>query len=304
MNDGELKYPIQADFWHDLNEIAEAMLDDEGYKNIDSSKAVQQLINARYRCLVAKHRDIEQSDVFVCPSECIDALNLIKSKVVSGDNLTPFMTRSMKNASFKDGLLNVEHIYHFHLSTQIDKDGFMKRSGHLLMAYVDDDRFYMITIYKHNEQPFENQELINIIHRNWPELADKRKADGVIGLSYNVDDASYRLFRKANVNMLHENNGRVYGSLGDTVALDGTPLFVLDEEAVLKNMCSEIKYTMYSQDAQLHDLISSESGKSVAKMHFRLIELGAGICRVLEENTGIIVNHILQTDIFFCENNV
>lgn len=66
-----------------------------------------------------------------------------------------------------DLLLNDWGVHHLHLSTELDADGFVKRSKPLLFAVFKQDTAYLIDIFDHGG--WASDAIPEIILRNWPD---------------------------------------------------------------------------------------------------------------------------------------
>ncbi|WP_026894328.1 hypothetical protein [Clostridiisalibacter paucivorans] len=189
-----------------------------GYNSLDYHKAMKKIIPAY-------PRRVHYSKEFSCPDECKSALSKIVSAIESGKNLLPYMSKQTIRPSKNDGLLNDWNIHHFHLNEQLEKNTiFIKRSDWLLLAFVNDEAVYCLNVYSHRK-PYlwSHIKLIEIIYNNWPELIEKNKLEGIVGLTEKLDDKGYSMLRKANATTLVEiGENNVYGLIGGGYASDGS----------------------------------------------------------------------------------
>ena len=124
----------------------------------------------------------------------------------SGDTVMPFLSKEVNNTEPKkpDGLLWDYAMHHLHLSCEDDGDGFVKRSDWLLFAIVADRDVFFVDVRKHKDperQGFEwvRQDLLDIVHNNWPELTESRLLHGVTGSK--VSNAEKLAIRRKNANL-------------------------------------------------------------------------------------------------------
>ena len=134
---------------------------------------------------------------------------------VSGDTVMPFLTDRVTNTEKTDGLLWDYGMHHMHLSREPGKCGFVKRSDWLLFAIVADQDVFFVDLRKHKDperQGFEwvRQDLLDIVHNNWPELTESRLLHGVTGSE--VTNAEKLELRRKNVNLVlsHSRNRRYF----------------------------------------------------------------------------------------------
>lgn len=198
------------------------------------------------RLIFNKPRKIHKSNVFTCPRNLQDGLELLENKIENGENLRPHQSRLLQDLENKDGLLFDWDIHHFHLGTVIESDGFIKRTGPLLYALIDENNVYFIDILNHGQ--WTNQNLLNIIHQNWPDTIDnfRIKDSNVVGLEHNAADEEINALRRANINVLIEvQPGVIYiGPGGGLVASGHSGAAVnshLDNLTNLKDLENSIK---------------------------------------------------------------
>jgi hypothetical protein len=164
------------------------------------------------------------------------ALDEIVRQIEAGRDLTPFLSKrirtpyepvgirkkKMHQRKDRDLLLADWGIHHLHLSTTTEADGFVTRSGDLLLAVFTGSDAYLINIYPH--QAWALLDIVAILVRNWPEAGTLRAARFATGLSQQVTDEERLELRKAGVNQGLEIDGKVYSPPGQT--MDGTPVEV------------------------------------------------------------------------------
>lgn len=194
-----------------------------GYKDVNERDAVFQYFNLQKRQLEARPRRVLYSKEFICPDRYEQALKEFEEKCIEGKSLHPYMSSKLRFANYNDLLLNDWNIQHFHLTRRFNKDGSAKSSDYEIFAYVTDDAIYMIQVYNHQaEDLYSNQNMIRIIHDNWPKLIEKNHLKGVTGLEEKIDNHTYGLFRKGGVSTFVElGENEVYGLIGGGYASNG-----------------------------------------------------------------------------------
>jgi hypothetical protein len=204
-----------------------------------------QYFSDKKKLIQTKCRTIKKSNSFSCPNEFKDGLNLIEQKITTGESLRPHQTRSLKKLNSKDGMLFDWGIYHLHLGTQIESDGFIKRTGPLLYLLIEDDFAYFLDIQEHGK--WSKQEFLKIIDENWPEIIFKNKVqnNNTIGLEKNFSDEEIADLRKANINVLVEiSPGNIVINPGGGVSASGDSMDAvnkhMDNKENLKNLENEI----------------------------------------------------------------
>ena len=142
---------------------------------------------------------------------------------VEGADVNAFLSRNIRSARGWDGLLWNYGMHHFHLGRETKKDGFVKRSRHLLFAIVATRDVYFVDIRPHpppNGVEWVNQELLRIVHSNWPEFIEANVLQGVRA-SEPTDEEMHELRRK-NVNYPMNIDGKAIAPLRGEMAGDGS----------------------------------------------------------------------------------
>ena len=142
------------------------------------------------------------------------------SMPVGGDAADPLAKRSDR-----DLLVAEWDVHHLHLSTEMETNGFTKRTGDVLFAIFRDSDAYLLGIFEHPAHAnWAATEIFAVMVRNWPEAGLVIEAKSVVGLSQDYSDGDRLKLRKSGVMSLQEVDGKVYSpaSIGLTTA--GTPL--------------------------------------------------------------------------------
>jgi hypothetical protein len=226
------------DFERDWRAIVAAKLVEMGY-DASPDEPTDQLgiayFNALRRRIEARPRVMHRADTFSCPPEHAEGFAALRGAVERGDDLTRFLSRRMRQRGYDDGLLNDWGIFHFHLGTRVEADGFVARTPYVLFAVVRSEDFYMLACRLHGrgatEDPWSQQELLNIVHRNWPELiAQWRVPAEIVDVQPVLTDADVAAFRGAGITALFKMaDGAIYFPPGGGIATDRTSAAVVDQ---------------------------------------------------------------------------
>ena len=107
---------------------------------------------------------------------------------VSGGRVTQHLSKEVNDSTTKDGLLWDYGMHHFHLSKKRDRSGFVERSDYLLFAIVTAQDAYFVDVRKHRDPDdllWVRQNLLDIVHANWPQLTNLCVLRGVTGTTLN-----------------------------------------------------------------------------------------------------------------------
>ena len=145
----------------------------------------------------------------------------MRQLLADGDNVNGFLTRNIGRAAARDGLLWHYGMHHFHLGREPDRDGFVERSDHLLFAIVAPMDAYFVDVRPHPTRQgigWVSQDLLRIVHSNWPKLIEVNVIHGVSGRD--LTDQEMQELRRKNVNYTVNIDGKAIapllgGMLGD-----------------------------------------------------------------------------------------
>jgi hypothetical protein len=222
---------LKADFWADwVAALRDRMvrlqgLDAAEVHGLDERAVPVHYFESSRRRLVLRPRMLEIADDFRCPLDMSEGWSYFREKVIKGADLNPHL--SLRHASIRnqDGLLAEWSVQHFHLGTapHSERANFIARTTPLLYAFVDDDAFYAINIYADGHRKFEETEIVESIHRNWPHRIAKYRINGVTGVTLNKSQR--RSVRKKNCNISTTlSDGTAYMPLSGGITLSGVSM--------------------------------------------------------------------------------
>ena len=136
-------------------------------------------------------------------SEAWGTVFYLRHLFVEGAPVTPYLSRSTLSSNSNDQLLWDYGIHHFHLNRKLEQSGFVERSDYLLLALVSDTDAYFVDIRPHHDPDkllWVRQDLLAIIHSNWPELIKPFILRGLSGDT--VTDEQKKELRRKNANLV------------------------------------------------------------------------------------------------------
>ena len=224
---------IRMNLYGDFADAIRHCMVSEGYDIAsikgDDEAAIRSYARLNRRVIAPSPRQILKASNFD-PSNHEVGIAKLETAIRNGESLTPYMSKKITDISYRDSLLDHWGIYHLHLGTELEEgENFVRRTDDVLLCRVDHSRAYFIKIAPHVPAPWYEKELIEIIHKNWPESIRHALATGVTGLSPTLNDQEVaELRRKSNlVLFLEMSDGTVYmpPGVGNTlgiVATDGS----------------------------------------------------------------------------------
>lgn len=221
---------IEADFVTDLKSEFARLLRNAGYSitegDLTAFEVATRYLNALRRRIPRQPRTVRRSAEFTCPPDLHAGLALVEQKAATGAELAPHQSTRLVNLEFNDALLNDWDIHHFHLGTtpHPKAPGFLARTGPVLFARVTDATFDLIDVRAHGT--WHEQELIQIVHANWPESLAAHRAAGVKAEAW--ADESVKALRRLNAGyLLTMPDGTPYFSPGGGSVMSGLSLRVV-----------------------------------------------------------------------------
>ena len=133
----------------------------------------------------------------------------------SGGRVTPHLSKGVSDSTSKDGTLWDFGMHHFHLSRKLHKSGFVERSDYLLFVIVTAQDAYFVDVRKHRDPDdllWVRQDLLDIVHANWPQLTNSYVLHGVSGTV--LTDEEKRELRRKNINHIQSIEGQAIAPLG------------------------------------------------------------------------------------------
>ena len=239
------------------------------------------------RCIDIKPRKVHFSKEFEIGKKFKRTIKNIVSGFENGDDMNVYISKSVEKLNSVDPLLNDWGVYHLHLGDSIEEcTAYITRTKELLFARITSEDAYFIGIYKHGD--WCRQEILKILHDNWPESLERYRLYGITG--DNLSDNEIKNIRNFNGNYcLGMDDGTVYTSLGGGFTSSGHNMKIVMEVDVILNMLTS--YERHIKDniqAFVHE-IEMRNEYKVTYLDFQLVEFSKPF-RVLEKNSGIIFN--------------
>lgn len=285
--------PIEIDFHRDWLAYIRHEMKSTGH-DPDSIKTEKELIygflNLRDRTISAIPRNVLRAGTFSCPPEHRAGLKLIEEKIHSGLSLDSHLSRNLTQPGYNDGLLNDWGIFHLHLGTESEPDGFVNRTKDVLFARFDIENAYLISMYPHGRAtapPWSLQDMVKTVHDNWPESIAIHRIKGAVRMSRSHDDIVHALLRSGHVNMPVEvAEGATYMMLGGGITTSGHSGRIVQKADYFQTRLEELQQWVIDQ---IEIFISFANAKAITlpkTLQFGLTIEGGSVFAV-EVNTMI-----------------
>lgn len=215
-------YQVKIDFHRDWARLLKHNIELQGYKvrqGTSDENISLQYFNLQRRLVTPVPREVLFSNNFTCPVQLQAGLDSVVEKIAKGESIKSNLSKKIMNLEYNDDLLNDWGVYHLHLGTSLDNEGFVERTGPLLLARFDNDRAYLINVMPHGS--WTKKEIITTVHKNWPESIDHFKMK-MSGLEKEITDEDRKSLRRLHtITVVEVGDGVIYGPLGGGYTTSG-----------------------------------------------------------------------------------
>lgn len=254
----------------------------------DPEKIKIKFFNFKKRLVPPIPRQVLKSNLFNCPPELQAGLQLVENKITAGDNLFPNLSRQLINLDYNDSLLNDWGIYHLHLGTNIESDGFIQRTGPVLFARFDNANAYLINVMPHGS--WTKQQMIKVIHDNWATSIETYRLKDVIGLSHVPTDDDIKKARKFGVNTSVElEPGVVYAPIGGGYTTAKTGIDVMMTMFHYNKLIKQLEKHVKDSGEKYGQMLKDKYGYEGTQLDFKL-GLQDGEYFAVEQNTRVAIS--------------
>ena len=183
-----------------------------------------QYLNYRSKLVIAKPRNVVLSKQFSISSENKKGFDRLKEKLINGEDVNAYLSKSSIIANSVDGMLDYFGIKHFHLG-EIVKNDFIKRTGEIALGLVTDSEVFFVVSKQHGKgygDIWYEKDVLEIIHKEKPNLISHCKVENMIEISPTISDTKdIKYYRNSNINgAITLDDGSTYMpfNLGQTLA--------------------------------------------------------------------------------------
>ena len=205
----------------------------------------------------------------------------IRNLLTQGKDVNGFLGTGINHATGRmseDGLLWDFGMHHFHLNRQPHKKeqfrqkGFLGRSDDLLFTIITQEHAYFVDIRPHpNRQNlgWVRQDLLKIVHSNWPALIESSVLRGVKGTV--LTDEEKQELRRKNTNHAAHLGGSAVAPLGGGTMSDGSSLLCRVWALKLLRVIKDHQCYFDSQPAELRSGLEAKGIELDGRMEFELV---------------------------------
>lgn len=206
----ELLIDFKSD-WHTL--LNSVMTNSWGIKTDDLAEDLPiHYFNVLQRRIPSRPRQLLVSDTFVYPPGHAADWDEICRIVTKGEDLVPYLSKLIDLPERTDSMLNEWGVYHLHFRAR------PARTGPLVYARITDAKFFAIGVFDH--KGWCADEVVETLHRNWPEEIDRWKILGMTATD--ITPSERKVLRSKNWNSFFlTKDGTSYGGIGGGMMASG-----------------------------------------------------------------------------------
>jgi hypothetical protein len=277
-----------------------------------SKRAVDLLIiyvNWLRRLVPARPRRVHRSKALIAnqfaPAHHA-GLDQLVAKIETGVNITPHLSRGILEG-FKpqdpakpkalprrrdlDLLLNDWGVHHLHLSTKLDKDGFVDRKRKrsdppklLLFAVFRSDDAYLIDLMQHGD--WTRAHLLEVMVKEWPDAGLVSELKGLLPGTTPMSDDDRKVMRNVGMGAPLEMDGKVYAPIG-YLTLAGTSIqTTMEVDRVLASL-KWFQDRLSDNPAYIADLLRQHGLPVPSQLDLHFVFFDTGGYGVIETQTGL-----------------
>jgi hypothetical protein len=183
-----------------------------------------------------------------------------------------------------DLLLNDWGVHHLHLSTIVEEDGFVERTGPLLFAVLKSDQAFLIDIVEHGG--WTRDRVIEIMATDWPNDNLVWELKGIIPPRRRLSEVDRKSIRNSHSSSIFEIAGKAYMPAGGLTTA-GTSTVTT---ATVQRLLRKLKWLegQLNTDPNYLKEMAAQNGITLPAnpdLHFRFFP--AGGYGVVESRTGL-----------------
>lgn len=261
---------LKADFVGDWLAILKDILENHwGYDltGVSDDEIPYVYFNAEQRRPDQRARKVILSSEFECPVNLQAGWARLKSLIESGQDITPNLSKLVKQLRNKDSMLNDWGVHHFHLGNNI-QGGFIDRTGPLLFALITEDNFYAIGVYGHGS--WADADIVERIHSNWPHEVARYQIHGVISATEITDEQRLTMRAKNANSFITVNDGTVYAPIGGGVVGAGYNVHFVLRTDRQKSTLQALQDHLDAQLVNIKDLLVQNGYSGDAEVEAKL----------------------------------
>ena len=266
---------VVSNFLEDVRQDSEVTLARDGVAlppGADAHLALIEVFHFKRRILRPMPRNVVWSRELQARALSDDhrlAVERIARELEKGVCTKPRMTKSVRVPGYNDGLLSDWGIHHLHIGEKLGRDGFIERGGPLLFVFVVQATAYLIDLLDHGS--FEDEELIEILHGNWPRVMASWLAPGVVpgSLSPKFTSAQRKMMRGKFTIATETRDGTIYVAPGGGIMTSGHSSEAVRQAHRVLNLVHPAKVWVADHAEWIAAQVERATGQPPQELHMR-----------------------------------
>lgn len=240
------------------------------YSRTDAINNLARCAEYRMRRISQNARTVHISNHLATSNEYIqhkNAVDNLKKISESGDNISPYQSKTIDRFEYSELLLFDWGIQHLHLGQLQQGQSFADRTGPLLFAMYRDNEAYFIAIFEHGA--WAETDLLNIIDSEWPQLLAPFTIKGIIGISPIPSPSETLELRKAGVTAMQQlTSGRIIAPPGGGITTAKTSTIAMMDAQRLARIIHHLEELVSKNENDIRNRIGALNGERL-----RLLQL-------------------------------
>ena len=171
---------------------------DERSLEIETQDLLDLYLNYYFRRIPVKKYNVKVSKEIenLVDNDCKSTIANIKNDLEKGKDINARVSRGILKFESNDKMLNRWGLYHLHLGNKMEKDGFIQRTGKLLIIYVNKYKnivYFLAVAPGHGKSypdTFIDSEYLKTLVENWKEVREELECESITGIGPEMKDLS------------------------------------------------------------------------------------------------------------------
>ena len=218
---------------------------------IETQDLLDLYLNYYFRRIPVKKYNVKVSKEIenLVDNDCKSTIANIKNDLEKGKDINARVSRGILKFESNDKMLNRWGLYHLHLGNEMEKDGFIQRTGKLLIIYVNKYKniVYFLAVApghgKNYPDTFIDSEYLKTLVENWKEVREELECESITGIGPEMKDEDMKkILERSNINLCVVKSGNVLITPpGLGIAMDGSSIEVRRLSMLIVKKCKTLE---------------------------------------------------------------
>ena len=224
---------------------------DERNLEIETQDLLNLYLNYYFRRIPVKKYNVKVSKEIenLVDNDCKSTIANIKNDLEKGKDINARVSRGILKFESNDKMLNRWGLYHLHLGSEMEKDGFIQRTGKLLIIYVNKYKnivYFLAVAPGHGKSypdTFIDSEYLKTLVENWKEVREELECESITGIGPEMKDEDMKkILERSNINLCVVKSGNVLITPpGLGIAMDGSSIEVRRLSMLIVKKCKTLE---------------------------------------------------------------